>query len=374
MSEEKMDKFRILASRENSEAGLEWLRSLRGHGVTWSEVRDFISSYVWPRDLPDTTANEYNVYLALLLHADEMERAGQQPWDDPQLENTLRHAKSVKDSLMDGLSQVGVVVPPGGGKTIPWAMLSSAFFLAPFEENGPESGGFLTITGPPRKGKTGQACLLLEHWHREHPEAMVFANIRSKDPPSWVRYVDRMSDLLRGVADAMEADVRFVWVFDDAGLYWIKSRPTETRAIAMERLARVVPKWKGSFLYIEQRFEGIPSTIQDFSTSHILVDQIGFGLYDYPAHRIVVRSIPKSKEFLYETGAGAYFSMDIDMDKFFAVMPEKGGKTQAQRIRAFLDKVEMQKQQPHDVATGKFLPKLPPELADAKSEKKAVPP
>lgn len=358
MSEEKMEKFRILASRENSEAGLEWLQSLRGRGVTWSELRDFVSSYVWPRDLPDTQI-EYNAYMAFLHRADEMEKAGLQPWDDPQMENMLRHAKSIKDSLADGLSQVGVVVPPGGGKTIPWAMLSSAFFLSPLEENGPESGGFLTITGPPRKGKTGQACLLLEHWHKEHPEAMVFANIRSQSPPKWVRYVDRMSDLLRGIADAMESDVRFVWVFDDAGLYWIKSRPTETRAIGLERLARVVPKWKGSFVYIEQRIEGVPSTIQDFSTSHILVDQIGFGLYDYPTHRVVVRSIPKSKEFLYETGAGAYFSMDIDMDKFWATMPERGGKSQAQRMRAFLDKAETQKKQLHDAATGKFLPKLP---------------
>src|SRR3990172_3868892 len=58
--------------------------------------------------------------------------------------------------------------------------------------------GFGVITGPPQKGKTNTACVLMERWLASSPgRRAVITNVRIRDPPDLVLFADSLSGLLR---------------------------------------------------------------------------------------------------------------------------------------------------------------------------------
>lgn len=364
MTEDKMDKYRILASEENSTAGLDWLDMLHsGTSVTWREVRRFVSCYVYSGPVCPTTGAAYNQFVVLLGQIKKAEKERKQPWEVDDLEDTLRVCKAQKeDWTYDGLSRIGAVKAFGQATSSrPWAMLSRHYFLSPLIGEGEMRGGFLTVCGIPGKGKSNVTSLISEMWHEEFPETEVLANVPVTDRPPWLRPAESMEELLTGIADALENDRRWLWDLDDGGIAWLRARATTSEAVGLERFIRIVPKYGGSFVFVEQRSEGVPSVIQDFAQNHILIDQVGFALCDYQMAKQPVRNIPKSRVMKYITGETAYFRCkDFPFDRLFSSLPEQGqGKTIATRIRAFLEKERKRKEQPRDERTGQMLPKLP---------------
>ena len=366
MTEDKMDKYRILASEENSTAGLDWLDMLHsGTSVTWREVRRFISCYVYSGPVCPTTGAPYNQAAVLLVKVKEAEKSNppKQPWDVDDLEDTLRICKMQKeDWTYDGLSRIGATKAFGQATSSkPWAMLSRQYFLSPLIGEGEMRGGYLTVCGIPGKGKSNVTSLIGEMWHEMFPGTEVLANVPVTERPPWLRSAESMEEILAGVADALEAERRWLWILDDAGLAWLRARATTSEAIGLERFIRIVSKYAGSFIFVEQRSEGVPSVIQDFAQDHILIDQVGFALCDYRMAKQPVRNIPKPRVMRYITGETAYFRCkDFPFDRLFSALPEQGqGKTIAARIRAFLEKERKRKEQPRDERTGQMLPKLP---------------
>jgi len=352
-----MDKFRITASERRSKATDDWLDNFRD--ASWKEFRRFVRSWVLPGPYLPGTQEKYPQFYEFLKMADEMEAKGIPPWKCPGLVNELREAMALGINALDTFSIIGAKLPPndegGRGTSVPWSMLAPMYYM----EWAKGDGGYLTITGRPRSGKTNIACLMGEHWNTVWPNSQILTNIPLDGKCAFVRPVSRMSELLRGVADALENERRWLWELDEGGLVWLRADAMKTSSKGLERFARIVPKLGGSFAYIEQRIEGVPSVIQDFAQSHIYTDQVGFCYADLPAYRTSIRSIPRAKVFRYRTGETGYFEVDLNLDQFLSALPERGRKTQAQRINSFLDLVGKRKAQGHDPTSGKFLKKEP---------------
>ena len=113
--------------------------------ATWDDVRRFIRSYV----IPDTDPWHPH-YRVLLLMCQEGERYGIRPCDVENLYETLSFESSYKFTSLDFISVSAAMISPlEQGNAMPWSMLDSSYFLAPFQGD----GGFMAITGRPRAMK-----------------------------------------------------------------------------------------------------------------------------------------------------------------------------------------------------------------------------
>ncbi|HEV8595654.1 MAG TPA: hypothetical protein VGR51_09020, partial [Thermoplasmata archaeon] len=226
------------------------------------------------------------------------------------------------------------------------------YFLAPFNQKG-LSGGFLTITGPPRMGKTNIGCLYGEMWREKYPASEVLTNIPLQAAIPNVRPVESMPPFLRGIAEALLAARRWLWIFDEPALSgWMKADAPSARAKNLERFARIIPKLGGSFIYIEQRIEGVPTVIHDFAESHVLCLSPGLAIADLPARRATVSSIPRPSQVKYRTGESGYFDIaaDFPFDGLFRALQfdpstllqirDLPPTTQGQRILRFLEEID----------------------------------
>jgi len=349
MSTEDMEKYRILESDKRYRAADRWLDNFSA--ASWSEVRTFIRSYVPPDKVRE-----------LLEMARDAEIARSPPIKVMGLEDRLSEELAWGRALRDNLSIVGSTIPPGDyeTQTMPWSYIKEHVFLAPFKGD----GGYLTITGKPRKGKTGCGCLYCQMWLAYNPGTEVLTNIPLQDsdkPPVGVRSVSAMSDLLRGIAAALADDRKWLWVLDEAGLVWLRAEAMTIRARGLEKFARIVPKLGGSFIYIEQRIEGVPTVIVDFAESHVFCTSPGYVIVDLPGLNSGLRDVPRPDMMKYRSGETGYFEVDIDMDKLLRALPERGHKTQSERILAFLEADERLKEQPRDGRSGRFGAKPEPQ-------------
>src|SRR3989337_980653 len=223
MSTEDMEKYRILESDKRYRAADRWLDNFSA--ASWSEVRTFIRSYVPPDKVKE-----------LLEMAREAEIARSTPIKVMGLEDRLSEELAWGRALRDNLSIVGSTIPPGDyeTQTMPWSYIKENVFLAPFKGDGGD------------------------------------------------RSVSAMSDLLRGIAAALADDRKWLWVLDEAGLVWLRAEAMTIRARGLEKFARIVPQLGGSFIYIEQRIEGVPTVITDFAESHVFCTSPGYVTVDLP--------------------------------------------------------------------------------------------
>src|SRR3990172_3076078 len=307
--DDNLGQFRLTQAEQRFRSALRWLFDFEG--VTWPEVRMFLSSYCVPGP----------AFEAFLTRFREWEKRGLRPSevqeDGRGLEDELRLAMAEFRVGLDPLSLVGSIISPlDENEALPWRIIHEDAWLAPFAG----SGGFLTITGAPRMGKTGKACLIMEAWLRRDPNAIVLSNVIMKHPILRIFEVPSVSRLSETVNEAVLEGRRWLWVFDDAGLEWLKQRAMAGTSIGLEQFARIVPKHGGSFVYIDQREGGIPTTISEFTDSRIRCLRPGFAQVRLPDFTGSVRDIPKP-QLPYISEARSAFLIDMDLAELIKSIP-----------------------------------------------------
>ncbi len=306
---DKLGQFRIIQAEQRFRSAYRWLADF--DGATWPEVRVFLSSFCPPG--PE--------FEAFLLKFHEWESKGLRPAsvreDGRWLEDELRIAMASFRRGLDPLSLVGSIISPTDhGDSLPFDVINDRAFLDPFAG----SGGFLTITGPPRMGKTGIACLLMEAWLRYNPRAVVLTNVLMAHRVDRVHEIPGVKALSENVNRCVMTGTKWLWVFDDAGLEWIKQRAMSGTSIDLEQFARIVPKHGGSFIYIDQREGGIPTTIAEFAESRIRSFRPGFAQVRLPRLNGFIRDIPRSTT-PYISEARSAFIVDMDIRKMIEMVP-----------------------------------------------------
>ncbi len=291
---------------------MRWLADFEG--ATWPEVRIFLSSFCPP-------GVEFEAFL---IRLNGWEKTGKRPSqiveDGRFLADELRLAMAQFRRGLDPLSLVGSIISPTDhGDSLPFSVINDSAWLDPFFIAG-GSGGFLTITGPPRMGKTGIACLIMEAWLRANPRSLVLTNVIMAHRIDRVVEIPGVRALSEAVYRCVKEGRRWLWVFDDAGLEWIKQRAMSGTSIDLEQFARIVPKHGGSFVYIDQREGGIPTTISEFADSRIRSFRPGFAQVRLPRLVGFVRDIPRSL-IPYISEARSAFLVDMDIRKMIEGIP-----------------------------------------------------
>lgn len=321
----------------------DWLLGNFG-SATWDQVRQFIWSFVSP---------EENFMGALLRDVGRWEAEGLSPDKAMVGTDTLRDyllvASATYCERMDNLTWIGSRVPPEDTTgTVVWSWMGPDFYLSPFIED-KITGGFLTVHGPPRMGKTGLGCLYGELWLERFPGTEVLTNIPLMKAVDRVRMAVDMPSLAFGVAQALIAQRRWLWVWDEPTLSkYGRGDATTNAARNVDRFARIIPKLGGSLVFIEHRVEGTPTIISDFAQSKIVCTHPGFILVDLPGKHMSIRSVPKPREIQYRTGEAGYFELEdgFDWTGFFRalrfhpeimLMEDAPPSEQGQRILAFLE-------------------------------------
>lgn len=348
MPSEEIEKFRIIESRKNYESADQWLRNFKE--ATWDEARTYVRFYCPPDEDMLIAFAQFREWEARGLRPHEVITDEGIP-----LEDWLSYGMAKFRGSLDYLSLVGSTIRPlGYTESLTWGILSGDYFLAPFFENG-TSGGFLTITGRPRMGKSGIACLYAEMWLERWPETEVLTNVPLEKNVAGVQAISHILHLLRRIAEALKAERRWLWEYDEPSLSrWMKTDAPSGRAKDLERFARIIPKLGGSFVYIEQREEGVPSTIADFAQSHIYCTNPGSVFADLPKKRGPITHVPKPRKVRYRTGEAGYFEVPADFpwdklfralrfDPFMNTIEAVDAPTQGDRIERFLNELEATK-------------------------------
>lgn len=249
------------------------------------------------------------------------------------LEDELANrVQNYRTERLDDLSLIGSLTSPFTKQgAMEWDMPKEKYYLRPFDGD----GGYLTIVGKPRLGKTNTGALYTEMWLRAFPGTEVLTNIPFQAEHEGVRHVSTMSDLLQGVADALEAGRRWLWILDEGGVVWLRAQAMRKENIGLEKFARIVPKLGGSFIYIEQRESGVPTIIQDFAQSHIVALNRGLIYSDIEKLEGTIKQVPPAP-FAYRTGGVGAFYPDVEMEDVLFNLRETGHGTQADRIREAL--------------------------------------
>jgi hypothetical protein len=308
--DDKLGQFRIIQAEQRFRSALRWLSDFES--ATWPEVYVFLNSYCPPGAM----------FEAILANVRLWKTKGTKPCeatsDGRALEDELRVAMSEFRKGFDTLSLIGSVISPlDEGDTFPYRILHDSVWLEPFAG----SGGFLTITGPPRRGKTGIACLVMETFLRSDPDSIVLSNVIMESEAERVIEVPGVKALKREVIKAVKEHRKWLWVFDDAGLEWLKQRPMASSAISLERFARIVPKHRGSFVYIDQREGGIPTTISEFSDSRVRCLRPSLVFVRLPSFTGTIREVPLPESIEYVSEARSAFVMDGDIEDLIHSIP-----------------------------------------------------
>ena len=306
--DDNLGQFRIIQAEQRFRSALRWLADFES--ATWPEVRMFLASYCPPGDMLE----------ALIFKVDE--------WEGKlKPSNVAEKGRSLRSELylamasfrrgLDPLSLVGSIVSPlDQHDTLPWDIISERAYLRPFQGD----GGFLTITGPPRQGKTGVAMLYAEMFLRHDPRAVVLSNVILSHPVERFHETEGMRALIGHVKKAIPERRKWLWIFDDAGLEWLKQRAMAGTALDLERFARIVPKHGGSFIYIDQREGGVPTTISEFAESRIRCLRPGFAVLRIPDLPPAVRDIPRPLT-PYISEARSTFSIDMTFEELSREIP-----------------------------------------------------
>ena len=311
LEKDNLGQFRIIQAEQRFRSALRWLADFEG--ATWAEVRVFLSSYCPP-------GTEFEAFL---IRFHDFEKSGLRPAEVREdggrwLEDELRVAMASFRRGLDPLSLIGSVISPTDhGDSLTFDVINDSAFMDPFAG----SGGFLTITGPPRMGKTGIACLLMEAWLRRNPRAIVLTNVLMAHRIDRVVEVSGVKALSENVNRCVMTGTKWLWVFDDAGLEWIKQRAMSGTSIDLEQFARIVPKHGGSFIYIDQREGGIPTTISEFAESRIRSFRPGFAQVRLPRLKGFIRDIPRPAT-PYISEARSVFYIDMDIRKMIEMVPK----------------------------------------------------
>lgn len=324
---DNIEKYRIIQAEDRfSDADL-FIRTFRIQ--SWEATRSFIRNYM------SASGPEF---MSLLRKTRTWEGAGKQPFEcndgnGDWLEDILSMAMHrFRTDRLDDLSFIGSITSPFSKRgALPWDLPKDRYYLMPFDGD----GGYLTITGKPRMGKTNAGALYTEMWLRSFPGSEVLTNIPFETEHEGVRHVSTLSDLLQGVADALEAGRRWLWILDEGGVVWLRAQAMRKENIGLEKFARIVPKLHGSFIYIEQREVGVPTIIQDFAVSHLVALAKGLIYSDLEQLKGTIKDVPPAK-FAYRTGGVGAFYPDVEMEDVLFNLRETGHGTQADRIREAL--------------------------------------
>lgn len=221
--------------------------------LTWEEVIDIVTVGV-------LDANVQRTFLDSILDARPQVSS---PHQIPDLEKELRMAVSLSFHQMDrlgGLTGTASMVFKRKESVPPWEIYNPAILIYNFIP-----GAFGRVSGLPRMGKSNLACYLMEQYLAQGEDYYILTNILIDDKPAHVIFIRSARDLFRAISNLPDGS-KFLFIQDEGGLSYLRADAQANRNKSQDRVARIIGKLGGSYLYIDQR-DTAPSIIEEFCTA-----------------------------------------------------------------------------------------------------------
>ena len=244
---------------------------------------------------------------------------------------TVRVQAMLRFRELDSLSMLGAMnAKPSNVRPMNFKHLSDNVWLTQMK-----SGMFSLITGKPGTGKTDISILLAGIALRNN--ITVISNITSKDQR--IKTTPKASELIRSLV--IDDQPKFV-ILDEMGISWARKQAMSGRNIALEKLARIIRKFKCSLLVIIQERNAIPPLISSFSTMkiHKTSTRRAHLALNNPECQLdcIINRIQKA-QIDYDTNDIAALDLDLDIDEIFsAAATGKDSFSQRESIIKHLDK------------------------------------
>jgi len=203
-----------------------------------------------------------------------------------------------------------------------------------------DGGKFILISGNLGTGKTHLASLLGDN-SINSKKLHVLTNINFLEELQMIKKIYCTSDLLIEGLKLYLQGKRWVAILDESGVWQHKQDHATRKNIEWDKLYRLIRKFGGSMIFIDQKRTGFTGTLKEFATVHLhkykkssmKVDIIDPSL---KAHHYI-RGIPDTP-LKFDTNDIAFFVHDIELkDVLEQATAIKGSKKQMQSIVKYLE-------------------------------------
>ena len=244
---------------------------------------------------------------------------------------TIRVQAMKRFSMLDNLSMLGAMnSQPKAANAMRWNHIADAVWLTQMRP-----GRFGVITGRPDTGKTDIATRIAQVGINSG--LTVVSNIAAAT--DWVA-VSKASSLIKALVSDTKPKL---CLLDEMGVSMARKQAMSNRNISLEKLCRVIRKFRASLIVIIQERSTIPPLIDSFSTMRIHKEtrtrcEVMISNKECKLDNTLTH-VPKST-LVFDTNDIAPLDMDIDIDKVFSAASEGQGSPAKQRraILEYLDK------------------------------------
>jgi hypothetical protein len=294
--------------------------------LTWDNIDNIVTVGVWD-------AKERDFFFADSI---KYRRDNKTPQERPNLAYDLRSAVSKSFHIAEqygGSSGIASMVFDSESTYDDYHIYNQDLIIENIDE-----GSFGRVSGPPRKGKTSTACVMIERWIDS--DNLCFTNIYMKKKVEKISYVNDARTLLAEIANS---DGKFIFVYDEGQASgYSTSTATSLESRYTDNLFRVIGKLMGNVIYIDQIEWKAPNVIKEWSMTQLrITDTKGEIMIDINEpvnfHKLV-RGFPKTT-LPFMSRDIASFNMNVNVERMFQLMSGKPEK-QKDIILEFLESPE----------------------------------
>jgi len=282
----------------------------RFDSLSWKTVNNVITTGVWDK--------KEQTRLFILMKRKIAEK--KEPKDVEGLETSLRAAVPASFHIAErvgGLSAIGSMVFEPEETFDDYKFCNPDMIIFNIDE-----GSFARVSGPPRKGKTNTACVMIERWIETGN--LCFTNIYLKKKIEGITYINEARGLLTQIASTNKP---FIFVYDEGQASGYSTQTaTSLESRYTDNLFRVIGKMMGNVVYIDQIEEKCPNVIKQWSMSKFTILQekgvIVIELREPNRFYKMVKNFPKTT-LPFVTRDIASFDMNVNVERMFQLISGK---------------------------------------------------
>lgn len=238
---------------------------------------------------------------------------------------------------MDVLSMLGALNYDTDNKYLPWRCFNTSMLTFQVEKG----GKFILLSGTMGSGKTHLGSLLT--YDMIHNKGLIIlTNINFLGDNENLKRIYSTSELLiEGIKCSLDGR-KWVAVLDESGVWQHTQDHATKKNISWDKVYRLIRKFHGSMMFIDQRSGGFTRTIKEFATVHLYKpskNTLKANIFssDLKGH-FYIKSVPATP-MKFDTLDIAYFRHDVDIDKVLSQATNiTGSQKQKLAIIEFLEK------------------------------------
>jgi len=251
---------------------------------------------------------------------------------------------------MDALSLLGGLNFDNDSRYIPWKVFNTATLTLNVEKG----GKFILISGNMGTGKTHLASILANDI-MVTKGLHILSNINFLEKHDKLKRIYSTSELLiEGIKISLKGE-KWVAILDESGVWQHTQDHATKKNISWDKIYRLIRKFQGSMIFIDQRVFGFTRTLKEFSTVQLhnhSKSTLKAHIFDTELKGVYyLKSIPQTP-MAFDTNDIAYFRHDIDVDNVLAKATNiTGSEKQKMAIIKFLED-EKEKNKTNDLTIG----------------------